>query len=150
MKFSYVLLSCELLFSYSIYCCMWVIKVLNYCCWIVCFFIKFLVLLHEFWALLLGGRVQFTSATQSCLTLGNPMDCSTCFTVQHQCPVLNQTHIHWVSNAIKPSHPLSSPSLPTFNLSQHQDLFKWVSFLHQVAKVLEHQFLQWIFGTDFL
>ena len=50
-----------------------------------------------------------------------------------------QTHAHWVGDAIQPSHPLLSPSLPTFNLSQNQGLFKWVSSLHQVAKVLEFQ-----------
>ena len=61
---------------------------------------------------------------------------------------------HWVSDAIQPSHPLSSPSPPAFNLSQHQGLFKWVSSSHQVAKVLEfqlqHQSFQWIFRTDLL
>ena len=63
-----------------------------------------------------------------------------------------QTHVHWVGDAIQPSHPLSSPSPPAFNLSQHQGLFQWVSSLHQVAKVLElrHQSLQWIFMIDFL
>ena len=65
-----------------------------------------------------------------------------------------QTHLHWISNAIQPSHPLSSPSPPAFNLSQHQALFQWVSSLHQVAKVLEfqlqHQSFQWIFRPDFL
>ena len=64
-----------------------------------------------------------------------------------------QTHVHWVSDAIQPSHPLSSPS-PAFNLSQHQGLFQWVGFLHQVAKVLElqlqHQSFQWIFRVDYL
>ena len=74
--------------------------------------------------------------------------------VHHQLPELTQTHVHWVSNAIQPSHPLSSLSPPSFNLSQHQGLFKRVSFLHQVAKVLEfqlqHQSFQWIFRTDFL
>ena len=58
-----------------------------------------------------------------------------------------QTRIHWVSDAIQPSHPLSSPSPPTFNLSQHQSFFKWVSSSHEVAKVLEfqlqHQAFQW-------
>ena len=48
----------------------------------------------------------------------------------------SQTHVHWVCDAFQPSHPLSSPSPPAFNLSQHQGLFKWVSSLHQVAKVL--------------
>ena len=62
--------------------------------------------------------------------------------------------VHWVRDAIQPSHPLSSPSPPTFNLSQHQGLFKWVSSSHQVAKVLEFQLqqqsFQWIFRTVFL
>ena len=98
---------------------------------------------------------QFSSVTQSCLTLCNPMDCSTPgFPVHHQLPEFTQTHVHWVGDAIQPSHPLSSPSPPTFNLSQHQSLFKWVSSLHQAAKVLEfqlqHQSFQWIFRTDFL
>ena len=73
--------------------------------------------------------------------------------VYHQLPEFTQTHVHWVSHAIQPSHPLSSPFPPAFNLSQHQGLFKWVSSLHQVAKVLEfqlqHQSFQWIFRTDF-
>ena len=76
------------------------------------------------------------------------------FPVHHQIPELVQTHVHWVSDAIQPSHPLSSPSLPAFNLSQHQGLFQWVSSLHQVAKILElqlqHQSFQWIFRTYFL
>ena len=82
------------------------------------------------------------------------MDCST-----PGCPVLYyfpefaQTHIHWVSDAIQPSHPLSSHS-PAISLSQHQGLFQWVGSSHQVAKVLEfqlqHQYFQWIFRADFL
>ena len=71
--------------------------------------------------------------------------------VHHQPLELTQTHVHWVGDAIQPSHPLSSPSPPAFNLSQHQGLFKWVSSSHQVAKVLEfqlqHQSFQWIFRT---
>ena len=68
------------------------------------------------------------------------MDCSTPgFPVHHQLPELAQTYVHWVSNAIQPSYPLSSPSPPAFNLSQHQGLFHWVSSLHQMAKVLELQ-----------
>ena len=90
-----------------------------------------------------------------CPTLCDPMDCSTPgFPVHHQLLELAQTHVHWVGDAIQPSHPLSSPSPPTFNLSQHQDLFKWVSSLHQVAKVLEfklqHQSFQWTLRTDLL
>ena len=57
--------------------------------------------------------------------------------VHHQLPELAQTHVHRVGDAIQPSHPLSSPSPPAFNLSQHQSLFQWVSSLHQVAKILE-------------
>ena len=70
----------------------------------------------------------------------------------YQLPELAQTHVHWVGDAIQPSHPLSSPSPPAFNLSQHQGLFKWVSSSNQVAKVLEfqHQSFQQIFRTDFL
>ena len=56
--------------------------------------------------------------------------------VHHQLPELVQTHVHWVGDAIQPSHPLSSPSSPAFNLSQHQGLLQWVSSLHQMAKVL--------------
>ena len=98
---------------------------------------------------------QFSSAAQSCPTLCNPMDCSTPgLPVYHQLPELAQTHVHWVGDAIQASHPLSSPSPPAFNLSQHQGLFQWVSSLQQVAKVLEfqpqHQSFQWIFRTDLL
>ena len=100
--------------------------------------------------------LQFSSVVQSCLTLCNPMD-----GLQHarpHCPSphlrVYQTHVHWVSDAIPPSHPLLSPSPPAFNISQHQDLLLWVSSSHQVAKVLERQFqhqsFQWIFRTDFL
>ena len=98
---------------------------------------------------------QFSSVAQSCPTLCDPMDCSISgLPVHHQLPEPTQTHVHWVGDAIQPSLPLSSPSPPTFNLSQHHGLFKWVSFSHQVAKVLEfqlqHQGFQWIFRTDFL
>ena len=79
-----------------------------------------------------------TSVAQSCLTLYNPMDCSTAdLPVHHQLLEFTQTHVHWVGDASQPSHPLSSPSPPALNFSHHQDLFKWVSPLYQVAKVLE-------------
>ena len=82
----------------------------------------------------------FISVAQSCPTLCDPMDCSTPgFPIHHQLPELDQTPVHQVSDAIQPSHPLLSPSPPTFNLTQHQGLFKWVSSLHQVAKILEFQ-----------
>ena len=83
---------------------------------------------------------QFSSVPQSCLTLCDPMDCSTPgFPVHHQLPELSQTHVHWVGDVIQPSYPLSSSS-PAFNLSQHQGLFKWVSFSHQVAKYWSFSF----------
>ena len=64
---------------------------------------------------------RFSLIAQSCLTLCDPMDCSTPgFPVYHQLLEFTQTHVHWVGDAIQPSHPLSSPSPPTFNLSQHQ------------------------------
>ena len=99
--------------------------------------------------------VRFSLVSQLCLTLCDPMDCRVPgFPVHHQLPELTQTQVHWVGDAIQPPHPLSSPSPPTFNLSQHQDLFQWVSSLHQVAKVLEfqlqHQSFQWIFRTYLL
>ena len=98
---------------------------------------------------------QFSSVTQSCPTLCNPMDWSMPgLPVHHQLPVFTQTHVHWVSDAIQPFHPLSSPFPPAFNLSQQQGLFKWVSSLLQVANGLEfqlqHQSFQWIFSNDFL
>ena len=83
---------------------------------------------------------QFSSVAKSCPTLYNPMDRSTPgLPVYHQLLEFTQTHLHWISDAIQPSHPLSLPFPPTFNLSQHQGLFQWVSFLHQIAKVLEFQ-----------
>ena len=98
---------------------------------------------------------KFSSVAQSCPTCCNPMDCSTPgLPVHHQLLELVQTHVYRVSDTIQPSHPLSSPSPPAFNLSLHQGLFQWVSSSHQVAKVLElqlqHQSFQWIFRTDFL
>ena len=67
-------------------------------------------------------------------------------------PELAQTHVHWIDDAIQPSHPLLPPSPPVFNLSQHQSLFQWVNSLHQMAKVLglQLQSFQWILGIDFL
>ena len=101
------------------------------------------------------SSVQFTSVTQSCLTLCDPMNHSTPgLPVHHQLPEFTQTLVHWVGDAIQPAHPLSSPSTPVLNLSQHQGLFQWVSSLHQVAKVLEFQLqnqsFQWTLRTDLL
>ena len=104
------------------------------------------------WLDLLAVQGTLTSLLHYHSSKASVLWCSTFFVVQlSQCA---QTHVHWVSDVILSSHSLSSPSPPTFNLSQHQDLFKWVSSLHQVAKVLEfqlqHQSFQWIFRTDFL
>ena len=82
--------------------------------------------------------VQFSSITQLCPTLCDPMVCSTPgLSVHDQLPRYTQTHVRWVDDAIQPSHTLLSPSPPAFNLSQHQSLFQWVSSSHQVEKVLE-------------
>ena len=84
------------------------------------------------------SSVQFSSVTQSCLTPCDPMNHSMPgLPVHYQLPEFTQTHVHWVGDAIQPSHPLLSPSPPTFNLSQHQGLFQWVSSLpkYQVARV---------------
>ena len=100
-------------------------------------------------------RLQYLCCSvQLCLMLCDHMDHSTPgFPVHHQLPELTQIHVHWVSDAIQPSHPLLFPSPPNLNLSQHQGLFQWVSSSHQVAEVLEfqlqHQSFQWIFRTDF-
>ena len=101
--------------------------------------------------------LPFFSSAQSLshMWLCNPMDCSMPgFPVHHQLLQPAQTHVHWVGDAIQPSHPRLFPSPPTFNLSQHQSLFQRVNSSREVAKVLEfqaqHQYFQWIFRTDFL
>ena len=99
--------------------------------------------------------IQFYSVTQSCPTLCDPMSCSMPgLPVHHQLPEFTQTHVYQVGDAIQPSYPLLSPSLPASNPSQHQGLFQWVNYLHKVAKVLEfqlqHQSFQWTSRTDLL
>ena len=99
--------------------------------------------------------VQFSSVAQSCLTLCDPMNLSTPgLPVHHQLPEFTQIHVHRVGDAIQPSHPLSSPSPPGPNPSQHQGLFQWVNSSHEVAKVLEfqpqHQSFQWTPRTGLL
>ena len=101
------------------------------------------------------SSVQFSSVSQSCGTICKLMDCSMPGLPVHcQLPVFTKTHIHRVGDAIQLSHPLSSPSPPAFNLSQHSGLFKCISSSYQVAKVLEFQLqnssFQQIFRTDFL
>ena len=96
------------------------------------------------WLLLFSGSVASDSLRPHGLQHARP-----------PCPrVLEsaQTHVHWVSDAIWPSHPLSSPSPPALSLYQHQGLFKWLGYLYQVAKVLElhNQSPKWIFRVDIL
>ena len=96
---------------------------------------------------------QFSSVAQLCLTLCDPVNRSTPgLPVHHQLPEFTQTHVHWVSDAIQPSHPLLSSSPPAPNRSQHQGLFQWVNSSHEVAKVLEfqlqHQSFQWTRRID--
>ena len=97
---------------------------------------------------------QFSSVTQSCSTLCHRMDCSTQASLSITNPEFTQTHAHRVGDSIQPSLPLSCPSPPAPNPSQHQGLFQWVSSLPQVAKVLDcqlqNQSFQWIFKVDFL
>ena len=102
-----------------------------------------------------GKSADISSVAQSCLTLCDPMNCSTKgVPVHHQLPEFTQTHVHRVSDAIQPSHPLSSPSPPAPNASQHHSLFQRVNSSHEVAKVLEfqlqHQSFQWTPRTDLL
>ena len=101
------------------------------------------------------SSVQFSSVSQSCPTLCDPMNLSMPgLPVHHQLLESTQTHVHSVGDAIQWSYSLSSPSLSALNLSQHQGLFKWVSSLHQVAEVLEfqpqHQSSQWTPRIDLL
>ena len=95
------------------------------------------------------------SVTKSCSTLRNPIDHSTSgLPNPHHLPEFAQVHVHWISDAIQSSHPLSPSSPSAFTLSQRQGLFHWIGCSHQVARVLEfqfqHQSFQWVFRVDFL
>ena len=83
------------------------------------------------WLDSITDSIQFSSVAQLCLTRCDPMNHSTPgLPIHHQLPEFTQTQVHWIGDAIQPSHPLPSPSPPAFNLSQHQGLFKWVSSPH--------------------
>ena len=98
---------------------------------------------------IINRAVQFSSVTQSCLTLCNSMNHSAPgLPVHHQILKSTQTHVHWVGDAIQPSHPLTSHSPPALNLSRHQGLFKWVSSLHQVPKYWSFSFSISPFSKD--
>ena len=100
------------------------------------FFIGILFTILDTSTFLIISSVQ----SLSCLTLCNPMNCSMPgLPVHHQHLEFTQTHVHRVGDAIQPSHPLSSPSPPAPNPSQHQSLFQGVNSLHEAAKVLEFQ-----------
>ena len=129
--------------------------------WTISFTLSFMYFRHIFSSgvrnimaksMLLKYSVQFShSVVSDC----DPVDCSMPgLYVHHQLLELIQSHVHRVGDAIQPSHPLLSPSPPHLNLSQYQGLFQWVSYSHQVAKVLEfqlqHQSFQWTPRTDLL
>ena len=101
----------------------------------------------------ISPSVQFSSVAQSCLTVCDPMNRSTPgLPVHHQLPEFTQTHVHRVSDAIQPSHPLLSSPPPAPSPSQYQGLFQWINSSHEVDKVLEfqHQSFQWTPRTDLL
>ena len=100
------------------------------------------------WNTFLVKSIHSCSVTKSCLTLCDPMGCSTLgFPGLHYLPEFAQIHVHWVNDPIQPSRSLSPPSPPALNLSQVQRLFQWVGSLNQVVKGLElqlqHQSFQW-------
>ena len=152
--FSY-LKSCLFIFMIFFLLCRNFLFIYSCTCW-------YLLLLPLFWRNVEKiitktdvNKLQLSSVTQSCPALCNLMVCSTPgLPVYSQLWVFTQTHVHWVGDAIQPSHPLSSPFPPALDLCQHQGLFKCVSSSLQVAKVLEFhlqpQSFQWIFRIDFL
>ena len=118
------------------------------------FVIFFVLMIKADVQCMLNTLFQFSSVTQSCPTLCDPVNRGRPgLPVHHQLPEFTQTHVHWVGDATQPSHPLLSPP-PAPNPSQHQGLFQWVNSSHEVAKVLEfqlqHQSFQWTPGTDLL
>ena len=106
--------------------------------WVVCRNSLFQLEKFNNYTVFLKYFINFSSVQSlSCVQLCDPMDCSTPgFPVHHHLLEFTQTHVHWVGDAIQPSHPLLSPSPPAFSLAQHQGLFQWVSSSRQVAKVL--------------
>ena len=129
-----LLLQIKKLFTDNYYC-LWSTS------WVLDLFIHHLwCMKHQQSSTFIARSDQIRSVTQSCPTLCDPVNRSTPgLPVHHQRPEFTQTHVHRVSDAIQPSHPLSSPSPPAPNPFQHQSLFQWVNSLHQVAKVLEFQ-----------
>ena len=119
-----------------------------------CIYVRWWIITN-FIVITISWYVQFSSVAQSCPTLCDPMNRSTPgLPVHHQLPEFTQSHVCQVSDAIQPSHPLSSLSPPALNPSQHQSLSQWVNSSHEVAKVLEfqlqHHSFQWTSRTDLL
>ena len=120
--------------------------------------LKILFFVYQFLSCSKMFIYQFSSGQFSCSVMSDSLQLMACstpgFQVHHQLPELSQTHVHWINDAIQLSHSLSSPSPPTFNLSQHRGLFQGLVISHQVAEIfvfqLQHQSFQWIFKTDFL
>ena len=124
----------------------WVINTLYDHIQIKCFWQEYAIGTLGTYSIIAQGLCWFvhcqsvSSVTQLCPTLCDPMNHSTPgLPVHHHLPEFTQTHVHWVGDAIQPSHPLSSPSPPAPNPSQHQSLFQWVNSSHEVAKVLDFQ-----------
>ena len=99
---------------------------------------------HSRWSVNASSSYCFCSVTKLCVTLWDPMDCSTPgFPVPHHLPKFAQGHTHWIGDTIQPSQPLSPSSPSAFSLSQHQGLFQWVSCSHQVASVFPKNIQCW-------
>ena len=99
---------------------------------------------HSRWSVNASSSYCFCSVTKLCVTLWDPMDCSTPgFPVPHHLPKFAQGHTHWIGDTIQPSQPLSPSSPSAFSLSQHQGLFQWVSCSHQVASVFPKNIRCW-------
>ena len=102
-----------------------------------------LILIFKYYFKIRSGQ-SVSSVAKSCLTLCDPMNCSTPgLPVHHQLPEFTQTHVHWVGDAIQPSHPLSSPSPLAPNPSQHQGLFQWVNFISALASFFPMNTQDW-------
>ena len=118
-------------------------------------FMAALIIIAQYWKKLKCPIFSYWSVAQLSWTLCDPMDCSTPgFLVLHCLPEFTQIHVHWVDDAIQPSHLLSPSSPPAFTLSQCHDPFQWDGSSHHVTEILElqlqHQYFQWIFRVYFL
>ena len=145
---------CDFAYFFS-FCQVYFKAMFCYLCWIlmsVCLLRVHLIMIMKIPSLI---QLVFSSVQFSCSVVSDSLWLHGLQHARLPCPSPNpeftQTHVHWVSDAIQPSHPLSPPSPPALNLSQHQGLFWWVGSSHQVAQVLElqHQSFQWIFRVEY-